>query len=34
MDRDGSRPRLLTTKLDRDVQNPRWAPDGKGIYFL
>jgi dipeptidyl aminopeptidase/acylaminoacyl peptidase len=34
MDRDGRGPRLLTTKLDRDVQNPHWAPDGKGIYFL
>ena len=21
-------------QLDRDVQEPRWAPDGKGIYFL
>ena len=34
MDRDGSNPRVLTPQLDRDVQNPRWAPDGKGIYFV
>ena len=34
MARDGGGPRLLTAKLDRDVQSPRWAPDGKRIYFL
>ncbi len=33
-DRDGSNARVLTDSLDRDVQNPRWAPDGSGIYFL
>ena len=34
MNRDGSHARVLTAKLDRDVQEPHWAPDGKGIYFL
>jgi acylaminoacyl-peptidase len=34
MDRDGRHSRVLTTRLDRDVEKPRWAPDGKGIYFL
>src|SRR5262249_38676495 len=34
MDRDGSHSRVLTPQLDRDVYHPRWAPDGKGIYFL
>ncbi len=34
MGRDGSNPRVATPKLDRDVENPRWAPDGSGIYFL
>ena len=34
MDRDGGHSRVLTPQLDRDVQNPRWAPDGKGIYFV
>jgi len=34
MNRDGSHAHVLTSKLDRDVQEPRWAPDGKGIYFL
>jgi dipeptidyl aminopeptidase/acylaminoacyl peptidase len=34
MNRDGSEPRLLSGALDRDVQSPRWASDGKGIYFL
>jgi dipeptidyl aminopeptidase/acylaminoacyl peptidase len=34
MDRDGGHSRVLTPQLDRDVQAPRWAPDGKGIYFV
>lgn len=34
MDRDGSGSKLVTGSWDRDVQSPRWAPDGKGIYFL
>ena len=32
MDREGKNSREITTKLDRDVQGPHWAPDGKGIY--
>jgi acylaminoacyl-peptidase len=34
MNRDGGNPRLLTAGLDRDVESPRWAPDGRGIYFM
>ena len=34
MSRDGSNPRVVTPKLDRDVENPEWAPDGSGVYFL
>lgn len=34
MARDGSNSRVLTPKLDRDVQNPQWAPDGRGVYFI
>jgi acylaminoacyl-peptidase len=34
MDRDGSHSRVLTPQLDRDVEHLRWAPDGKGIYFV
>jgi acylaminoacyl-peptidase len=34
MNRDGGEPHLLTGALDRDVQSPRWAADGNGIYFL
>jgi acylaminoacyl-peptidase len=33
MNRDGSRPRALSASLDRDAGNPRWAPDGSGVYF-
>ncbi len=33
MNRDGSNAHAVTTKLDRDVTAPRWAPDGSGIYF-
>jgi acylaminoacyl-peptidase len=33
MGRDGSGSRLLTEGLDRDVQNPQWSGDGRGIYF-
>ena len=32
MNRDGSGSRELSSSLDRDVGNPRWAPDGSGIY--
>ncbi len=34
MNRDGSNPHMATAQLDRDVEQPRWAPDGSGIYFL
>lgn len=33
MNRDGSHSQLLSGAFDNDVQAPRWAPDGKGIYF-
>jgi len=33
MARDGSSPRLLTDKLDRDVRNPVWNQDGLSICF-
>jgi dipeptidyl aminopeptidase/acylaminoacyl peptidase len=32
MDRDGSNPRSLTGKLDRSVDSPVWAADGKSIF--
>ena len=31
--RDGSNPHPVTSKLDRDASAPRWAADGKGIFF-
>jgi dipeptidyl aminopeptidase/acylaminoacyl peptidase len=34
MNSDGSNPRVATPKFDRDVENPRWAADGSGVYFL
>jgi dipeptidyl aminopeptidase/acylaminoacyl peptidase len=34
MNRDGSNPHIATPKLDRDVNDPEWAPDGSGIYFM
>jgi len=34
MDRDGSSSRVITPQLDRDTKHPRWAPDGKGLYFV
>jgi dipeptidyl aminopeptidase/acylaminoacyl peptidase len=34
MNRDGSGSRLVTVTWDRDVQQPQFAPDGKGVYFL
>ncbi|TQV77211.1 S9 family peptidase [Aliikangiella marina] len=33
MNADGSNIKLLTPKLDRSVQNIRWADNSKGIYF-
>ena len=34
MNRDGSGARQAAPTWDRDVAEPRWAADGKGIYFL
>jgi dipeptidyl aminopeptidase/acylaminoacyl peptidase len=34
MKRDGSDSHVVTAGWDRDVQQPRWSPDGKSIYFL
>ncbi len=34
MNRDGSSPHQVTVTWDRDVLQPQWAPDGKGVYFL
>ena len=33
MNRDGSNPRVVTSKLDRDVSDLKWAPDGSGVYL-
>ncbi len=33
MNRDGTGARLLTGEYDRDIEQPRWSPDGKRIYF-
>jgi acylaminoacyl-peptidase len=33
MNRDGSGSRLISAALDRDIANPKWAPDGSGIFF-
>jgi acylaminoacyl-peptidase len=33
MNRDGSNPKLISEKLDRDVGGVRWAPEGDKIYF-
>jgi len=33
MNRDGSEARLVSGGLDRDVQQPKWSKDGRGIYF-
>lgn len=32
MDRDGSNRRSLTASLDRSVDSPRWASDGRSLY--
>ena len=34
MNRDGSSAHIAAPTWDRDVAEPRWAADGKGIYFL
>lgn len=33
MNSDGSNSRLLSDELDRDVANPRWSADGRGLFF-
>src|SRR5258708_3483448 len=32
MNRDGTNSRSLSEKLDRDIQDPQWAPDSSGAY--
>jgi dipeptidyl aminopeptidase/acylaminoacyl peptidase len=32
MNRDGSEPRCLTPELDRGIESPVWAGDGRGLY--
>ncbi len=32
-DREGGEPRRLASDLDRRVQSPAWAADGRGVYF-
>lgn len=34
MKSDGSDARVATSQLDRDVQEPEWAADGSGVYFM
>jgi dipeptidyl aminopeptidase/acylaminoacyl peptidase len=33
MNRDGTGSHSLWDKLDRDIQDPQWAPDSTGVYF-
>ncbi|HXJ07117.1 MAG TPA: S9 family peptidase [Candidatus Acidoferrum sp.] len=33
MKRDGTSSHSISDKLDRDIQNPEWAPDNSGVYF-
>src|SRR6185503_5554093 len=33
MDIDGANPRVVTANFDRDVENPRWAGDNRGVFF-
>jgi dipeptidyl aminopeptidase/acylaminoacyl peptidase len=30
----GCEPKILTAALDREVQSPRWSPDGSAIWFV
>jgi acylaminoacyl-peptidase len=32
--RDGGEPRAVAAEFDRDVSDPVWADDGRGLYFL
>jgi dipeptidyl aminopeptidase/acylaminoacyl peptidase len=34
MNRDGSSPRVVMADFDRDVEQPHWAADGSGVYFI
>ena len=34
MDKNGANSRTLTADFDRSVSTPKWANDGKGLYFL
>lgn len=33
MNRDGSNSRMISGNLDRDVGNPQWSADGRGLFF-
>jgi dipeptidyl aminopeptidase/acylaminoacyl peptidase len=33
MNRDGAGSHSLSDKLDRDIQDPQWAPESTGVYF-
>ena len=33
MDMDGRNSRIVTGQFDRDIENPRWAADSRGVYF-
>ncbi len=33
MNTDGSNSQLLSAAFDRDIQDPKWDADGKGLYF-
>ena len=33
MDMDGGNSRVVTADFDRDVADPRWANDSRGVYF-
>ncbi|HEV8443795.1 MAG TPA: S9 family peptidase [Steroidobacteraceae bacterium] len=33
MDIDGRNPREVTGSFDRDIENPRWAADGRNLFF-
>lgn len=34
MNRDGSDPHVISSRLGHSAQSPRWAPDGTGVYFM